>query len=176
MKKLFAFLMVVIMLFALTACGGAEKTPETTAPAVTTPETTAVPTTEAPTEAPTTAPTESAIVFDTGWAGDEYEMPIPQPPFTQFAVQVSDGMYMITATDPEEIGQLTKEDVAAYCDQLKSIFDFTNIQKDGEYENRYGEAKYGLSAATDDGIVVELDYGSGSDGGDPSFLVLVVFE
>ncbi len=176
MKKLFAFLMAVTMLFALTACGGTAKVPETTAPAVTTSGTTAAPTTEAPNEAPTTVPTEPATAFDGGWAGAEYEMPIPKPPFTQFTVQAPDGMYMITATDPEEIGQLTMEDVADYCDLLKSIFDFTNIQKDGEYENRYGEVKYGLGAATADGMVVELDYGSGSDDSDPSFMILVVFE
>ena len=74
MKKLFAFLMAVTMLFALTACGGTEKAPETTAPAVTTSGTTAAPTTEAPTEAPTTVPTEPATAFDGGWAGAEYEM------------------------------------------------------------------------------------------------------
>lgn len=177
MKRLFAFLLAVTMMLSLAACGS-ETAPETTVPADTIPQTTAAPTTEAPTEAPTTAPTEPPAVFDPGWAGEEYEMPIPQPPFTQFTVQASEGMYIISSTDPEEIGQLTQEDVKAYCDQLKEVIAFTNIQKDGPFESYYGEAKYGLAAATDDGMVVELEYGAG-DGtmeNEPGFFILVVFE
>ena len=60
MKKIVSLLLVLAMMLALVACGGAQAPAATEAPA------TEAPATEAPaTEAPTEAPTEAAVIVDT---------------------------------------------------------------------------------------------------------------
>lgn len=80
--------------------------------------------------------------FDAGWAGKEYTMPIPAPPFAQFAVEVSGDpesvlKYQVMSTSTEEIDALKMEDIIAYCEELKAI-GFTNVDTEGEVEKQKG--------------------------------------
>ena len=187
MKRMLALLLASMMCISLVACGSqAESQPENSGNAESSaqsiqqePEevvdveksTEADQSVEA--EAPV-APVEDTAAFDPSWAGADYEMPIPQPPFTQFSVGGGDGVQTITATDPEEIGALTQQDVIDYCNQLKDI-GFTNVHKDEPFENRYGEPHYGFAADNGE-FLIELDYGAGGGSMDdaPSILIVLV--
>lgn len=176
MKKIIVLMLCLQIAASFIACGS-QDTPNKDGEST---EQTGTPTPEIDESEPTATPTpetdENKPAFDTSWAGDEYEMPIPKVPFTQYDIQDMGGMYMIKSTSPDEIAQLTEEDFVAYCNQLKDCLNFTNIQKDEHYENNYGESKYGFGAATEDGLVVELDYGAGGGSVDaePGCVIVVV--
>ena len=144
MKKLFALLICLLMVVSLAACGGkstaeAPKVQETVA-AVTTvaaEETETVTEAEpiqesiapAETEAPTEA-TEAAPAFDTGWAGPEYVMPIPQPPFAIYSVHFEESQNLYIIQDDSEYSDRADYDaLAAYCDALKAA-GYVSIEKD----------------------------------------------
>ena len=153
MKKAIAILLSILMVVSLAACGGQSETvgqieessttneqQETTTPET---EETAE-STEAPTE-----PEETTPAFDTSWAGDEYVMPIPEPPFTQFEIEKnedSDGSvnYMIHASG-DEISALTQDDVMAYKEELIDA-GYTCV----DYESDFSAESYMYAAYTED--------------------------
>lgn len=172
MKKYIA--LILCLLLTLTACGG-ETTPETTAvpettaaPETTVPETTAAPETEAPT-------TEPQAAFDPHWAGEAYEMPIPQPPFTQFVVEDKGSMFTINSADPAELAEITEEVFNAYCDALVEA-SFVHVADQSTGEGYFGQPYYHFLANTEDNIGVELYFDTGSEENErePSFLIVVV--
>ena len=121
---------------------------------------------------------EDVITFDPAWAGEEFNMPVPKPPFEQLQVQhPDDEMYMITALDPAEVGAVSDEAVLAYIEQLKKLIAFDQINMEGFYLNRYDEPKYGFGAQTEEGIVVEFDLGRGGGKGEaePGFIMVLVW-
>jgi len=121
---------------------------------------------------------EAPAVFDPAWAGEEFNMPVPKPPFEQLQVQhPDDEMYMITALDPAEVGAVSDEAVLAYIEQLKKLIAFDQINMEGFYLNRYDEPKYGFGAQTEEGIVVEFDLGRGGGKGEaePGFIMVLVW-
>ncbi|MBR6787282.1 MAG: hypothetical protein IKM26_05125 [Clostridia bacterium] len=121
---------------------------------------------------------EAPAVFDPAWAGEEFNMPVPKPPFEQLQVQhPDDEMYMITALDPAEVGAVSDETVLAYIEQLKKLIAFDQINMEGFYLNRYDEPKYGFGAQTEEGIVVEFDLGRGGGKGEaePGFIMVLVW-
>lgn len=134
MKKVIALLLVLLMALSMAACGGQEGTAEngtgqeeskTTVPAAEEPEQTELVTEPAQTE----APTEPEVpAFDTGWAGAEYVMPIPEPPF-EAAVSYTESqkMYLVQNADASE--EITYDSVAEYCGILKNA-GYTNVEKD----------------------------------------------
>lgn len=118
------------------------------------------------------------ITFDPAWAGEEFSMPVPKPPFVQLQVQhPDDEMYMITALDAAEVGAVSDEALLAYIEQLKQLIEFDQINTEGFYQNRYDEPKYGFGASTNEGIVVEFDYGRGGGQVDaaPGFVMVIVW-
>lgn len=170
MKKILSTVLVLLLIVSLAACG-AENAPATEAPAQVATEApaaapTAAPTqapTEVPTAAPTEVPTEPAAAFDPHWAGDEYEMPIPQPPVNvksaSCLVQVREDMILIYA-EGEAMEGVTEDAVIAYCAQLKEA-GFTNVLREEPYKNNYDESKYAFIAHTNEDLYLELDYGQG---------------
>lgn len=88
------------------------------------------------------------FAFDTSWAGDEYVMPIPEPPFTKFDIRkdvVSDGSvhYMISASG-DEIRALTRDHVMAYKGKLVDA-GYTSV----DYESDFSEESYMYAAYTE---------------------------
>ena len=134
MKKIIALLLVLLMMLSMAACGGQEGTEEngmsqegseTTAPVAEKPEQTE-PVTEPP---QTEAPTEpEAPAFDTAWAGAEFEMPIPEPPF-EAAVSYSESQKMYLVQNGDASGEISYDSMAQYCDTLKTA-GYANVEKD----------------------------------------------
>ncbi len=179
MKKFVSLILVLTLVLTLAACGG-ETAPETTGAPETTaaPETTVPETTIPETTVPeTTVPpaTEPVAAFDPHWAGEEYEMPVPPVPFTDYSVKDGGGMYMIASRDSAEIAQLTAEDFAAYCDALIEA-GFTDVADQSSGEDRYGQPYHHFLASSPDGMGVELyfEMGGGSMESEPSFVVIVI--
>ena len=124
------------------------------------------------------APATEEFVFDPAWAGEEFSMPVPKPPFEQLEVQhPDDEMYMITALDPAEVGAVTDAAVLEYIEQLKTLIKFDQINMEGFYLNRYDEPKYGFGGQTEEGIVVEFDLGRGGGKGEaePGFIMVLIW-
>jgi len=141
MKKFIALLVCLLITLGLAACGGQPAAPKeeaVAAPAVVETqqavetmeateamETTAAAETEAPTEA-----TEEVPAFDTGWAGDEYVMPIPAPPFGAYWITYSEDQKLyIISDDSDTAARAGYDALAAYCEELKAT-GYVNIEKD----------------------------------------------
>lgn len=142
MKKILAFILVLIMGLSLVACGNNDTNKDNEdISGQTENQSTEQPGTDNTTSGtesqPTSEPEESTnSAFDTGWAGDEYAMPIPEPPFTKFTVNKNDYkdhvQYYVYSTDKSEISALTEKDIVDYCESLKN-YGFTDITVELEY-------------------------------------------
>lgn len=80
---------------------------------------------------------DSKSSFDTSRTGVEYEIPIPELPFTQFSAKKSKNAsgtveYFIMSTDTNEINALTKNDMAAYCKSLQEA-GFNQVERELEF-------------------------------------------
>ena len=152
MKKVIAILLSILMVVSLAACGGQSETVGQIEESSTTNEQveTTTPETEETAESTEPAETEETTpAFDTSWAGDEYVMPIPEPPFTQFEIEKnedSDGSvnYMIRASG-DEISALTQDDVMAYKEELIDA-GYTCV----DYESDFSAESYMYAAYTED--------------------------
>lgn len=152
MKKTIALVLCLLMVVSLAACGGQATADESSASAEQTE--TAEPTTEETTQQEEiskpveTEPEETEPNFDTSWAGADYIMPIPEPPFTQFSVDKSESQetiqYIIFA-DGDEIAALTQDDVLAYTEALKDA-GFSCV----DYEGDFDMVAYTYAAYTED--------------------------
>lgn len=137
MKKIIALLLIAVMSVSLVACGAESQTPNNENVNGQTSTTENEPTTSGTESQQTSEPEGSSTPsFDTKWAGAEYEMPIPEPPFTKFTVNKNDYkdhvQYYVYSTDKSEISALTETDIVTYCDLLKD-YGFTDITVDLAY-------------------------------------------
>ena len=92
--------------------------------------------------------------FDTSWAGDEYVMPIPEPPFA-YTVSVNGTAVEIRSTNGGKNGDVTHQSILEYCDALKNA-GFTLKLSENEIGERYGRTCYEFSAKDAAGNHVEL--------------------
>lgn len=144
MKKTIALVLCLLMVVSLAACGGQATADESSASAEQTE--TVEPTTEE-----TEQPEESSEpAFDTSWAGDEYVMPIPEPPFTQFEISGADHEYQIISTNESEIAELTRQDIIDYCKILQDL-GFT-IDMQAEDVDEGSDTGYQFEATNADGV------------------------
>lgn len=169
MKKFWALLLTLTLTMSLAACSGASadnKDSQEPQGTVATTESTKPAETPAPTEKPsettepsesTEAPTETApavttpaIEFDKNWAGAEYELPIPQPPFTTFEISGEDGDYQIMSTNKSEIAELTHQDIIDYCKILQDLGFTIDMQEADVAEG--SDAGYQFEATNADGV------------------------
>ncbi len=128
MKKAIVLLLSLLMVLSLAACGSQAAPEESGATDKETEAATQAIVETAPTEeltepAETAAPTQpetEAPAFDAGWAGDAYTMPIPQPPFNEFIIS-GEGDYQILSSNEQEIAELSRQDIIAYCNLLKEL-------------------------------------------------------
>lgn len=149
MKKVIALLLTAVMGVFLVACGAENQASDNNENVKVNEQMTSDEENESAIngiESQTTSSTEaqptpeaeelSAPAFDTGWAGDGYVMPIPEPPFEKFTVECYENknyvQYYVYSTDKSEVSALTQEDVVAYCELLKNN-GFTNITVEMDY-------------------------------------------
>ena len=182
MKTAIALLLTLLMVLSLVACGSQttaeessannEQTETTTEESSTTNEQTETTTpesteTEQPEESkePTetevpTEPEEEAPAFDTSWAGADYVMPIPEPPFA-YEVNVDGTSVDIRSTNGGQDGDVTHQSILDYCEELKNA-GFTLNLSENEIGERYGRTCYEFSASDGAGNNVNLiDDGGG---------------
>lgn len=164
MKKTIALALCLLMVVSLAACGGqaaaeessanTEQT-ETAEPAAE--ETTQPEESSEPVEA---EPAETGPAFDTSWAGADYIMPIPEPPFA-YEVNVDGTAVEIRSTNGGMNGDVTHQSILDYCEELKNA-GFTSNLTENEIGERYGRTCYEFSASDAAGNNVNLiDDGGG---------------
>ena len=160
MKKMMAFILAAIMCVSLVACGSKE-TDTTNDNAATEAQTSSaeVETVETPSESTTSNETPEAA-FDTKWAGSDYEMPIPEPPFA-YEIDVRDNGVKIRSTNGGVDGDVTHDNILAYCNTLKEV-GFRIDVRENVIGERYGRTCYEFSGKHENGNSVELlDDGGG---------------
>lgn len=170
MKKIMALLMVAVMSVSLVACDAGSQTPndnETVKGQTSTAENES---TTNGTESQSTNGTESLTTsepektpnpaFDTNWAGAEYEMPIPEPPFS-YDVEVDTSGVQVTSTNGGLNGDVTHENILTYCTALKEA-GFNVDVSENVIGERYGRTCYEFRAKHENGNSMELiDDGGG---------------
>ena len=166
MKKTVALVLCLVMAAVLAACDSQTTAEESNNTQNTAKTETAAPGTEE-TEQPgessepdETKPVETEPVFDASWAGDEYVMPIPEPPFA-YAVNVDRAAVEIRSTNGGMDGDVTHQSILNYCEELKNV-GFTLNLTENEIGERYGRICYEFSAYDAAGNNVNLiDDGGG---------------
>lgn len=164
MKKLIALLLVAAIGAALVACGGKE-TDKNNDSAVVGEQISGAETEKKTETTPATQPEntesmeaeavpEAEITFDTSWAGADYEMPIPEPPFAYEIDESSSGV-KISSTNGGEDGDVTHNSILEYCDFLKEV-GFDMDVRENVIGERYGRTCYEFSAKNEAGNYVEL--------------------
>ena len=127
MKKTLSLLLAFAMTLSLAACGGNQDAPASS-PAQSQPASGAE--ISAP-QADASQPEEPAVsetpevseapAFDPGWAGAEYTMPIPKPPF-ECEVELDDrGRYTINSVNSDEVKALPLSAITDYCETIKAL-------------------------------------------------------
>lgn len=95
--------------------------------------------------------------FDPLWAGNGYEMSVPQPPYPVNVV-LRDGSFIITTSSSDEVLAGSIDDVVNYCNVLQQIGYNINIKSEelkGFTEDRPG---YNFFAENSEGRFVEVIY------------------
>ncbi|MBE6570528.1 MAG: hypothetical protein E7658_09995 [Ruminococcaceae bacterium] len=170
MKKHALLLLSMLLTLSLAACGNDAPADETEVDQLPEQEITETvgnaEETAAQTEAQTEPESEPAAeaqtepVVNAGWAGAEYEMPVPEVPFA-WEVKGDGSCITVTSVNGGEGGDVTHEAILRYCDLLKSVGFTENLQAN-ELGERYGRICYQFSAKNADGCYVELiDDGGG---------------
>ena len=134
MKQYLSLLISLALTLSLAACGSsaepsgsASSTPGQDASQSVTNPSTSQPDTSA--QAPDVSP--EAVTFDTGWAGEDYEMPIPAPPFTaEVEFNPDRNRFTIRSTDADEVMALSLESIIQYCDTLKALGYDQNLREE----------------------------------------------
>lgn len=66
--------------------------------------------------------TQNQISFDTSWAGADYEMPIPAPPFAaEVEFDANRNRFFINSVDADEVKALPLDSIIDYCSTLKAL-------------------------------------------------------
>ncbi len=170
MKKVIALFLVAVMSVSLVACGAENQTSNnnenvngqtsTTENESTTNGTESQPTNSTESQSTSEPEDSSAPAFDTNWAGAEYEMPIPEPPFS-YDVEVDTSSVRVTSTNGGSNGDVTHENILTYCTALKEVGFNVNVSENVIGE-RYGRTCYEFRAKHENGNSVELiDDGGG---------------
>lgn len=162
MKKVIALFLVAVMSVSLVACGAENQTSNNNENVNGQTSTTENESTTNGTESQSTSEPEdsSAPAFDTNWAGAEYEMPIPEPPFS-YDVEVDTSSVRVTSTNGGSNGDVTHENILTYCTALKEVGFNVNVSENVIGE-RYGRTCYEFRAKHKNGNSVELiDDGGG---------------
>lgn len=162
MKKVIALFLVAVMSVSLVACGAENQTSNNNENVNGQTSTTENESTTNGTESQSTSEPEdsSAPAFDTNWAGAEYEMPIPEPPFS-YDVEVDTSSVRVTSTNGGSNGDVTHENILTYCTALKEVGFNVNVSENVIGE-RYGRTCYEFRAKHENGNSVELiDDGGG---------------
>ena len=142
MKKIFALLLVLSMVFAFAACAGNDKNGTTTTAATTTAATTTVPTT-APTTTPTTGPDDVKVLTYAEYAAIEVEPGDLVPVVIEFYVQATQSWWdnKITVYGQDADGgyfayemTCSEEDAAKLVPGTKIRVTGNKTVWDGEYE------------------------------------------
>lgn len=162
MKKLPVLILTMMLCAFLAACSGKEAAPQNEnaateeQPAAVENESEAMP--EMPTESVEEVTEESIEpaekAFDTAWAGDDYAMPIPEPPFAH-EIEIRDNGAKISSTNGGENGDVTHDNILAYCSTLKEIGFSTDVRENVIGE-RYGRTCYDFGGNHENGNSVEL--------------------
>ena len=174
MKKTHALILALSMTLALAACGGNQDAPaaspaqpessqsapgaDTSAPEADASQPEVAPEVSQP-QQPDVSEAPEQPAFDPGWAGAEYTMPIPQPPFQcEVEFNADRNRYQIRSVNVDEIQAMPLEDIIAYCDQLKAMGFNESLREQtlttgnsrGGYEF-YGEQNHSCVNLIDDG-------------------------
>ena len=153
MKKLVALMISLMLALSLMACGGDtnEETENTEAATEATEDNTA--STEAEADA------EQSAEFDTGWAGSDYEMLIPEPPFA-CEVEENNGSFTIRSTDVDEMSGLSLDTIVGYCETLKGI-GYSESLRESELETGRDRKGYEFYGEQEGSSVSLIDDGAG---------------
>ncbi len=138
MKKTLTLILALSMTLALAACGGSQDAPasspaqpessqsapaaDTSAPQADVSQPEAAPEVSQPEVSQPGGPeTPEQPAFDPGWAGAEYTMPIPKPPF-ECEVELDDrGRYTINSVNSDELKALPLSAITDYCETIKAL-------------------------------------------------------
>ena len=174
MKKIIAVVLCLLIMVTLAACVGQvtteegstnteqTETTEPTAEETKQPEESSKPVETEPveTEPVETEPVETEPAFDTSWAGADYIMLIPEPPFA-YKISVDDTAVDIRSTNGGLDGDVTHQSILNYCEELKNA-GFTLNLTENEIGERYGRTCYEFNASDAAGNNVNLiDDGGG---------------
>jgi len=129
LKKFTALVLCIVMMASFVGCGGSSDTDGNSADGG---------------SANGTNTEVSAPVFDTGWAGAEYVMLIPEPPF-EYEIVNRNGFIFIKTADDEANDTVTHQIILDYCEQLKNAGFNVNVTEK-EIGERYGRICYEFSA------------------------------
>lgn len=152
MKKIIALVLCLLMAVSLAACGGQAATGESGTNNKQNETTPAAEETKQPEES--SEPVETEPAFDTSWAGADYIMPIPEPPFA-YEVNVDGAAVEIRSTNGGMNGDVTHQSILDYCEELKNA-GFTLNLTENEIGERYGRTCYEFSASDAAGNNVNL--------------------
>lgn len=129
MKRVITLMLCLLMVVSIAACGSQSATTDESGVSAELNEAT-TPATDGTTqpeqimessEPVETAVTETEPAFDTSWAGDQYVMPIPKPPFEAFEISGEEYEYQLVSTNESEIAELTHQDIIDYCKGLQNL-------------------------------------------------------
>lgn len=158
MKQVISLMMCLLMMVSMVACG--RQTGTTDENNVTTEQNeTMTPATEESAQPEQTTehsePAETEIIetepaFDKSWAGDQYVMPIPKPPFEEFEISGDEHEYQLISTNENEITELTRQDIIDYCKVLQDL-GFTIDMQEAEISEGT-DTGYEFEATNADGV------------------------
>lgn len=158
MRKATALLLSLLMALSLAACGSQTTAEESTTVNEQTESTAPVIEETEQTEETTEAASETeaeTLAFDTSWAGDEYVMPIPAPPVTNFEISEMSARGDGTAIQifTQDVQDLTNDAVEEYRTALESLGFVNGIYERG-FDSEHG---YEFSAQNENGDTVYIN-------------------
>ena len=135
MKHHLSLLLAFALTLSLSACGGdpnantsassssGQDASQSAADSSASATDTSVQDPDASAQAPDTSVQEpETVTFDPGWAGADYQMPVPPPPFTaEVEFNPDRNRFTIRSVDAEEVAALPLESIAQYCGTLKAL-------------------------------------------------------
>ena len=161
MKRLFTFILAIIIAFSMVACGS-ESTDTSESGDIESTQSTPVP------EDKTSEIVEIKTVED----AQKY---LPAPPVSEYTIDVKGSQLIYNTQDIDNIIVVSKSDIIEYCNTLQKL-GFNTVNVNEEYTNRYGEPKYRFGAMNSAGCMLELDvgFGGGEPFVDPSFIMVFI--
>ena len=165
MKKIIALMISIMMILSLMACGSETNEEENIEATTDVTEDNTVSNEEESDTKEDDVSTEAesdmkdSTEFDTGWAGSDYEMLIPEPPFA-CEVEADNGSFTIRSTDVDELSALSLDDIVEYCETLKNI-GFSESLRESELETGRDRKGYEFYGEQEGSCVTLMDDGAG---------------